>query len=49
MSRAELICKLLRLDPQLAIRVLRNDKLAARLKVEALLKELGLQVEKAAY
>jgi len=45
MSRAELISKLLPLDPQLAIRVLRNDKLTAKLKVASLLKELGITVK----
>jgi hypothetical protein len=45
MSRSELISKLLPLDPHLAIRVLRNERLAARLKVATLLKELNLQVK----
>ncbi|MDO1446285.1 hypothetical protein Q0590_08480 [Rhodocytophaga aerolata] len=46
MSRTELISKLLKVEPNLAIQVLRNDRLAAKLKTDALLKELGIAVEK---
>jgi hypothetical protein len=43
MSRAQLISKLLKVDPQLAIRVLRNDRITGRLKAAALIKELDLK------
>jgi hypothetical protein len=44
MNRAEFISKLLKLDPRLAVRALRNDRLTAKLKVTSLLKELKLMV-----
>lgn len=46
MSIAELITKLLKVEQNLATQVLRNDRLAARLRVEALLKELRIEVNK---
>ncbi|WP_302037313.1 hypothetical protein [Rhodocytophaga aerolata] len=45
MNRAEFINKLLKLDPGLAVRALRNDRLTAKLKVTSLLKELRLLVK----
>ncbi len=44
MSRGQLISTLLKLDPRLATQILKNDKLTAKLKTDALLKELNLQV-----
>lgn len=45
MSRAQLVTKLLKVDPNLAIQLLRNEKLAAKMKVDSLLKELHLHVQ----
>jgi hypothetical protein len=44
MNRSELISKLLKLDPLLAIRALKNDKLAAKMRTDQMLKELNIKV-----
>lgn len=46
MSKAQLINKLIILDPKLCVRILRNEPLAAKLKTDALLKELGIAEQK---
>jgi hypothetical protein len=43
MSKAQLINKLLKLDPKLAAKALKNELLSARLSTDALLKELNLK------
>lgn len=43
MSWAELISKLLKLDPRLAAKALKNDRLIAKMKTDALMKELSLR------
>jgi len=45
MNRSEFISKLLKLDPKLATRAISHDKLTARLKVAALLKELNIGIK----
>jgi hypothetical protein len=45
MSKAELASKLLALDAKLAVRVLQNEQLSARLKVSKLLEQLNLKVK----
>ena len=44
MSKGEFVSKLLKLDPKLAASALKNDKLTAKMKVNALLQLLDMKV-----
>jgi hypothetical protein len=45
MSKAQLVNKLLVLEPKLAVQALKNDMLSAKLKTDNLLNQLNLKVK----
>ena len=45
MTKADFFNRLIKLDVKLAAKALKNDKLTANLKTDALLKELNLTVK----
>jgi hypothetical protein len=49
MSKADFFNQLIKLDPKLAAKALKNDWLSAKLKTDALLKSLNLTVKPTLY